>query len=75
MVACDLAKVRARVRFSVPAPNRSYSIMVIHALGKGEPQVQFSLGAPLKPIPPPDGNRVPGLLYNAALADVVIATD
>jgi len=24
MVACDLAKVRARVRFSVPAPNKPY---------------------------------------------------
>ena len=46
--------------------------MAIHALGKGEQQVQFLLGAPPnKPIPTPDVTRVPGLCFCAAVAHQV----
>ena len=45
--------------------------MAIHALGKGEQQVQFLLGAPPnKPIPSLD-EQVPGLCFCAAVAHQV----
>jgi hypothetical protein len=46
MVACDLAKVIVRVRFSVPAPNCPYRIVVLRWICNPATGVRFSLGAP-----------------------------
>ena len=61
MVACDLAKVIVGVRFSYPAPYGSYSIKALHYIGNVETQDRYLVRAPIKPIPTPDVNRVPGL--------------
>ena len=50
--------------------HRCYSIKALHYIGNVETQDRYLVAAPNKPTPTPDVNRVPGLSFYTALAQL-----